>query len=362
MRCHSVRSNRYRRLIKLILEALIDETILYDVTNWLNRAIDALHCITDAQQKETADELVRLLEISDPTRNQIAPSTSNTQWEQTLASFDGLQYGESSSSNIAQLNKKSHRFPSRNDSSAMMDFSLLDDNAFTMLDTRYGSEASGAPPAHEIGRPSIPETVPQSVSKPLTLITGDSEQPVTTSRQNSIAPTDTASDFSNQQKRRRRRWADVARPYYCTWQTCEKSYGTMSHLNTHIRAQNHGEPKHLTDYPEVTEASSPRSMSASTSTSTLRSRATIVEAAADLQRSASPAKKRRGFQQDTLQESSRSNHEAATVLGKRPMLRPRNSDETDEEDLEVALSKGSLDLLLRAIKVVKVLKQSGEYV
>lgn len=47
-------------------------------------------------------------------------------------------------------------------------------------------------------------------------------------------------------KRRRRRAEEVERPYACTWPGCDKAYGALNHLNTHVRNANHGpkrEPK-----------------------------------------------------------------------------------------------------------------------
>jgi hypothetical protein len=41
-------------------------------------------------------------------------------------------------------------------------------------------------------------------------------------------------------RRPRRRADEVERLYRCTWNGCEKSYGTLSHLNDHVRLQRHG--------------------------------------------------------------------------------------------------------------------------
>lgn len=41
-------------------------------------------------------------------------------------------------------------------------------------------------------------------------------------------------------RRPRRRADEVERLYKCTWNGCEKSYGTLSHLNDHVRLQRHG--------------------------------------------------------------------------------------------------------------------------
>jgi hypothetical protein len=47
-------------------------------------------------------------------------------------------------------------------------------------------------------------------------------------------------------KRPRRRAEEVERLYSCTWPGCDKSYGALNHLNTHVRNADHGpkrEPK-----------------------------------------------------------------------------------------------------------------------
>ena len=41
-------------------------------------------------------------------------------------------------------------------------------------------------------------------------------------------------------KRPRRRYDEIERLYQCSWPDCNKSYGTLNHLNTHVTMQNHG--------------------------------------------------------------------------------------------------------------------------
>lgn len=41
-------------------------------------------------------------------------------------------------------------------------------------------------------------------------------------------------------KRPRRRAEEVDRQYRCSWQGCDKAYGALNHLNTHVRNANHG--------------------------------------------------------------------------------------------------------------------------
>lgn len=41
-------------------------------------------------------------------------------------------------------------------------------------------------------------------------------------------------------KRPRRRFDEIERLYACNWQDCNKAYGTLNHLNSHVQAQNHG--------------------------------------------------------------------------------------------------------------------------
>lgn len=51
----------------------------------------------------------------------------------------------------------------------------------------------------------------------------------------------TMTSIGGQRMRRPRRRADeVERLYKCIWNGCEKSYGTLSHLNDHVRLQRHG--------------------------------------------------------------------------------------------------------------------------
>jgi len=45
-------------------------------------------------------------------------------------------------------------------------------------------------------------------------------------------------------KRPRRRAEEVQRYYRCNYHDCNKAYGALNHLNTHVRNANHG-PKRL---------------------------------------------------------------------------------------------------------------------
>ncbi|KAJ9065622.1 hypothetical protein DSO57_1017553 [Entomophthora muscae] len=49
-----------------------------------------------------------------------------------------------------------------------------------------------------------------------------------------------------EKKRTRRKPHEIQRHYKCTFQGCQKSYGTLNHLNDHILLQSHG-PKHTPD-------------------------------------------------------------------------------------------------------------------
>lgn len=44
-------------------------------------------------------------------------------------------------------------------------------------------------------------------------------------------------------KRPRRRFDEIERLYTCGWSGCEKSYGTLNHLNAHVAMQKHGEKR-----------------------------------------------------------------------------------------------------------------------
>lgn len=44
-------------------------------------------------------------------------------------------------------------------------------------------------------------------------------------------------------KRPRRRYDEIERLYLCGWNGCEKSYGTLNHLNAHVAMQKHGEKR-----------------------------------------------------------------------------------------------------------------------
>jgi hypothetical protein len=47
----------------------------------------------------------------------------------------------------------------------------------------------------------------------------------------------------NSSNRRRKRAEEIHRPYVCGWDGCNKAYGRLNHLNTHIAIHRHGQRK-----------------------------------------------------------------------------------------------------------------------
>ncbi|GJJ70091.1 transcription factor CON7 [Entomortierella parvispora] len=58
----------------------------------------------------------------------------------------------------------------------------------------------------------------------------------------------------NSKKRPRRRFDEIERLYVCNWQDCEKSYGTLNHLNAHVNMQKHGPKRHPSEFKELRKA------------------------------------------------------------------------------------------------------------
>ena len=61
----------------------------------------------------------------------------------------------------------------------------------------------------------------------------------------------TKGDFvvaSPRKKRFRRSRVAIARQFACSFLGCKKSYGTIGHLNTHIRLKQHGDCKTTEDF------------------------------------------------------------------------------------------------------------------
>ncbi|ORX39227.1 hypothetical protein BD324DRAFT_618896 [Kockovaella imperatae] len=52
-------------------------------------------------------------------------------------------------------------------------------------------------------------------------------------------------------KRPRRRYDEIERLYLCGWNGCEKSYGTLNHLNAHVAMQKHGEKRLPSEFKDM---------------------------------------------------------------------------------------------------------------
>ncbi|KAK8844008.1 hypothetical protein IAR55_006801 [Kwoniella newhampshirensis] len=55
-------------------------------------------------------------------------------------------------------------------------------------------------------------------------------------------------------KRPRRRFDEIERLYDCGWNGCEKSYGTLNHLNAHVAMQKHGEKRLPQEFKDMRKA------------------------------------------------------------------------------------------------------------
>ncbi|KAJ1957597.1 hypothetical protein IWQ62_005053 [Dispira parvispora] len=55
----------------------------------------------------------------------------------------------------------------------------------------------------------------------------------------------------NTKKRPRRRYEEIERLYSCNWPECDKSYGTLNHLNAHIVMQKHGPKRHPSEFKHI---------------------------------------------------------------------------------------------------------------
>ncbi|KAF9107945.1 hypothetical protein BGX29_004058 [Mortierella sp. GBA35] len=58
----------------------------------------------------------------------------------------------------------------------------------------------------------------------------------------------------NSKKRPRRRFDEIERLYVCNWVDCEKSYGTLNHLNAHVTMQKHGPKRNPAEFKELRKA------------------------------------------------------------------------------------------------------------
>ncbi|KAF8966327.1 hypothetical protein BDZ97DRAFT_1917704 [Flammula alnicola] len=52
-------------------------------------------------------------------------------------------------------------------------------------------------------------------------------------------------------KRPRRRYDEIERLYLCSWPDCNKSYGTLNHLNAHVTMQKHGSKRSPNEFKEL---------------------------------------------------------------------------------------------------------------
>ncbi|KAH3665874.1 hypothetical protein OGAPHI_004063 [Ogataea philodendri] len=100
-------------------------------------------------------------------------------------------------------------------------------------------------PPHQVGGPShLPAPTPfrsQSLS-----IDGEISYP-------SQRPKDHPSPSTETNKRKRRKAHEVQRLYKCNHESCQKAYGTLNHLNSHIMLQKHGQKRSPSEFKDLRE-------------------------------------------------------------------------------------------------------------
>ncbi|KAH8081126.1 hypothetical protein HD553DRAFT_258801, partial [Filobasidium floriforme] len=52
-------------------------------------------------------------------------------------------------------------------------------------------------------------------------------------------------------KRPRRRFDQIERLYLCGYDGCDKSYGTLNHLNAHVSMQKHGQKRKPEEFKDI---------------------------------------------------------------------------------------------------------------
>ncbi|KZT50509.1 hypothetical protein CALCODRAFT_444511, partial [Calocera cornea HHB12733] len=55
-------------------------------------------------------------------------------------------------------------------------------------------------------------------------------------------------------KRPRRKAEEIERIYECGFEGCNKSYGTLNHLNAHVRNASHGEKRRPEEFRDIRNA------------------------------------------------------------------------------------------------------------
>lgn len=109
-------------------------------------------------------------------------------------------------------------------------YSPISDNPYGPSPPGTGTSTSSSAPL-SAGIPCSPRSIPQHLQRSLSN-TGDSIDRKTYSF--------VALPGNAVKKRPRRRYDEIERLYQCSWPDCNKSYGTLNHLNAHVTMQKHG--------------------------------------------------------------------------------------------------------------------------
>ncbi|CAO1617568.1 unnamed protein product [Jaminaea pallidilutea] len=105
----------------------------------------------------------------------------------------------------------------------------------------------------------------------------------------------------NRRKRPRRAYEEIDRMYLCQWPGCNKSYGTLNHLNAHVALQGHGAKRTAAEFRDERRAWRARRKAEQTAKddSSLKSNNSVGSDEELLRRDSSGSEKFKSTEQDT---------------------------------------------------------------
>ena len=111
-------------------------------------------------------------------------------------------------------------------------YSPISDNLYGPSPPGTGTSTSSSAPLSAIPCSPSSRSIPQHLQRSLSNSNGDFIDRKTYSF--------VALPGNAVKKRPRRRYDEIERLYQCSWPDCNKSYGTLNHLNAHVTMQKHG--------------------------------------------------------------------------------------------------------------------------
>lgn len=159
-------------------------------------------------------------------------------------------------------------------------------------------------------------------------------------------------------KRQRKKFDEIDRHYLCNFENCNKAYGTLNHLNTHVMIQNHGPKRMPEEFTELRKmlkekknnVSKPgiKKLTNSNANSKLKTKT-----------NSKPKPKSKSLSSSTSKFTSRSNSQSNVTINRQNSTSPTSLSGSKIQNLEYTYNPSTIPLVYDIIPVNEIVNNTS---